>query len=326
MKKLLITIIALFSLNIQAANDATFAVNGEKIYSPTLAGCFLIYMIAPDRLAGWSGSLKQHELEYLPEKYQKLPMLGGWWKSEPINKDLIAKHKITKAFLLGTPKKLTSHVDELKGMGMDILILDADFIEDYIALYEELGRQMGLTARGKELAAFGREMIDKTRAMVKDIPDSEKKSVYAGSGPKGLSAMCYMDAMEIAGGKNAVTCPEGTNPHSEQSMTLEQVKALNADVMLITNPAGAQVMKDPAWLDLPAYKEKRLIVVPHGPLGWLHHFTPYTRFIGAPWLAATLYPEKCNIDITKEAKRYYKLFFGITLSDKQLKQIMYKYN
>lgn len=325
MKKLLIIMFALFSFTVCSSNKGTFAVNGEKIYSPTLAGAFLIYMMAPDRLAGWSGTLKQHELDYISKEARSLPMLGGWWKSEPINKDLIAKHKITKAFVLGDPNEQNPRIDELKALGMDVLILKADDIKDYIALFNELGKQMGIPGRGKELAAFGEEMITKTRAMVKDIPDSAKKIVFAGSGPKGLSAMCYLDAMVIAGGKNAVECPAEMDARSEKPVSLDDVKTLNPEVILITNPAGAQVLKDPKWRNLAAYKEGRLFVVPYGPFGWLHHFTPFTQFIGAPWLACILYPDKSNIDIKKEAKRYYKLFLNIELSDEQLNRILHRH-
>ena len=326
MKNLLIIILVItFSFTAKAADIADFAVKGEKVYSPTLSGAFLVYMIAPDRLAGWSGTLMEHELKYLPKKYQDLPVLGGWQKDLPIDKELIAKYNITKAFVLGDPDKPNPRVDELKSLGMDVLIMKADDIYGYIPLFRELARQMGLTERGNELALFGEEMLIRTRVMVKDIPDSEKKRVYAGSGSKGLSAMCYMDSMEIAGGKNAYECPPGTEAGAEKPLTLEEVKGLKLDVILLTNPAAATVMDDSEWQKLAAYKEKRLYVVPYGPFGWLHHFSPYTRVIGTPWLACKLYPKECSFDIEKEAKRYYKLFLGVELSEKQLEEILYRY-
>ena len=319
MKNVLIVLFVAFSLTAYAADKDVFAVKGEKIYSPTLAGSFVIYIMAPDRLAGWNGQLMQHETDYLPKKYQNLPVLGGWQK---LDKEALKKQKVTKAFVIGDPDNPSARVEELKSLGMDVLILKASNIDEYVTLLQELGRQMGIPKRGNELAALGKELLDKTRNMVKDIPDEEKVSAFFGSGSSGLSGICYLDALEIAGGKNAYDCPAGEL--GEAPVSFEQLLELDPNLIFLTNPSAQNAPNDPQWHNLTAYKEKRLYVVPFGPLGWLHHATPANRFIGAPWLACKLYPEKCNIDIEKEAKRYYKLFFNMGLNDKQLKQIMYR--
>lgn len=323
MKKFLVVILVLFSFNVFAVDNATFAVKGEKIYSPTLMGSFIIYVMAPDRLAGWSGEFKQYEKEYIQEKYQKLPIFGGW-QGQPIDENQIKAHNVKKAFVIGDPEKSNPRIDALKAMGMDVLILKANTIEDYPSFFRELGRQMGLPDRGNELASYGEEMLEKTRAMLKNMPDTSKKTVFAGSGPDGLSAICFMDALEIAGGKNAYNCPADAVIGSEKQFSFEQLLALDPEVIIVTNPAGRRVLDDPKWHELTAYKNGQLYVPPYGPFGWLHHFTPFTRFIGTPWLACKLYPDKCTIDIEKETKRFYKLFMNINLSDKQLNQILYR--
>ena len=320
MRSYLIVLFMVFSFSVYAAENATFAVRGEKIYSPTLTGSYLIYIIAPDRLAGWSGQIMQHEIDHIPKKYQKLPILGGWNRGQPIDKELIKKEKITKAFVLGDPDKLSERIDELKSFGMDVLVIKANTLEDYFSLFRELGKQMGITNRGNALAAFGEEILNKTRTMTKDIPDSDKKYVYVGSGSEGLSAACSLDSMAIAGGKHIYDCPAGT----ELKVSLEQVAELDPEIIIITNPVARKVMDDPEWHRLTAYKDGKLYIAPFGPFGWLHHFTPYTSLIGTPWLACKLYPDKCNIDIEKEAKKYYKLFLNTSLSDKQLIQILYR--
>ena len=320
---LLITVLA-FITACAASKDATdstaFAVEGEKVYSPTFTGCFILYLLAPERLAGWSGRLMDHEKEYISQEYQDIPVIGGWWESQPIDKELVIKHKIKKAFVIGDPEKPDDRVEDLKKLGMDVLIIKADRIEEYIPLLRELGRQMGIPERGEELAAFGEEMLTRTRDMVMDIPEDEKASVYAGHGPVGLNGMCALDALDIAGGKNAIQCQAG----SHRQFSFEQVMTLDPDTIIITNPAGRVVMDDPKWHRLRAYKEGRIYVVPFGPFGWMH-MPEITRFMGTPWLACKLYPGRCAIDIEAETRRFYELFMHTNLSNSQLNEILYRY-
>jgi iron complex transport system substrate-binding protein len=317
MKKILMALIliAISSLVASAANKGTFAVKGEKIYSPTMQGSFLVYIMAPDRLAGWSAALKKHEMDYLPKKYSDLPIFGGWEYGKPVDKDLIKIHNIKKAVVILNSGKPEPRIKELESMGLDVLVLYASTTDDYIDLYRKLGKQMGLESRGNQIADFGKEMLDKTRKMVEDIPDFAQKRVYVGHGNDGLNALCYFDPLEIVNAKNLFECSDGA-----VRLTIDQIKLMNPEFIIQINPA----MEYNEWRNLITYSEGRFHKPPYGPLGWLHHLTPYTSFIGVPWLACELYPDKCTFDIEKEGRRYYKLFFGMELTDMQLKQILYR--
>jgi len=325
-KSILVLFIAVLAFTAYAnsnkiINDAVFAVKGEKVYSPSFTGSFILYMIAPDRLAGWSGRLRDNiEKPNIPQKYQDLPVLGGWWQDDIVDKELVLKHKVKKAFVIDDPAKPDPRVEDLKKLGMDVLIIPAEKTDDYIPLLRALGRQMGITERGEELAAFGEEMLAKTRAMVRDVPEDKKPSVYSGRGPTGLSGMCGLDVLKIAGGKNILNCPFGTN----QQLSIEQLMALNPDIILIANPDGRVVLNDPRWHRLRAYKEGKLFVVPFGPFGWMHS-PEIGRFISVPWIACKLYPDKCTFDLEAETKRFYKLFLRMDLSDTHLNTILYRY-
>jgi iron complex transport system substrate-binding protein len=46
------------------------------------------------------------------------------------------------------------------------------------------------------------------------------------------------------------------------------------------------------------------------------------RILGLQWVMAHLYPDRYEIDISKETENFYKLFLGVELSTKQLKTIL----
>jgi len=45
----------------------------------------LVYMIAPDKLGAWNSILTDKEKLYIPQKYQDLPVVGGWFSSNQGN-------------------------------------------------------------------------------------------------------------------------------------------------------------------------------------------------------------------------------------------------
>jgi len=47
------------------------------------------------------------------------------------------------------------------------------------------------------------------------------------------------------------------------------------------------------------------------------------RILGLKWLTNILYPREYKINIVKEARDFYRLFLGVELSAREMKQIIY---
>ncbi len=313
----------LLVLFIMIIPSAVFCAEG-KIYSPSFTPNFIIYIMDPEQLAGWNNPLMDHELPYIPEKYRKLPIYGGWHeRAYVLDKELLMRDKIKRVFLLSTDAENDkSRLDDLRKMGMDIFVLDAGGIETYPAMLRKLGKYMNIPERGNELADYGDEAIARAKAVGAKVPAGKKVRVYVGHGPDALNGLCNVDILDMAGGINALKC----NGISDfPLLSYEDVLAMDPDVILISNPAGRKVLSDPKWQRLRAYREGRVYVVPYGPFGWMH-MPEITRFMGAQWMACTLYPGQCDIDLTAETKRFMKLFFHMDLTDAQADGILYREN
>ncbi|WP_010261959.1 ABC transporter substrate-binding protein [Treponema primitia] len=304
----------------ETGRDSGIFAPTEKIYGPNFTDNFILYIMDPDRLAGWSGRLMDHEKRYIPEQYQQLPVFGGWWGGGIPDRELLLREGVKRALITSpNPEIVDSRAADLEQLGIRILSLKAAELKDYITVLRDLGREMGIPERGEELARYGEDALAKVTAWTSGLSESEKPRVYIAHGPVGLATMQARDLLELAGGRNAI---DFGGLQSWPTMTFEQVMELDPDVILVSNPDGARnVSADPKWKTLRAYKEGRLYIVPLGPFGWMH-MPEVTRFIGAQWLAWKLHPDRCDLDIRAETKRFTDLFMHTNLTEAQIDDIL----
>lgn len=128
-----------------------------------------------------------------------------------------------------------------------------------------------------------------------------------------------------AGGRNAAE--HITLQNANAVITMEDVHALDPDVILLTNFTTAQPedllenrTEGRDWQGLRAVEKKAVFKM---PLGLYRSFTPS---IDSPltllWMAKTLHPERfADVDLKAETKRFYKTVFGTKLTDEQVERI-----
>ncbi len=298
----------------------------DKMWGASVSAAFMIYIVNPDRLAGWPSPLYEYESNFIPDKYKKLPVLGSWHGGGGLpDKELLVKYKMKKALVLTMSGQVPDDMSaQIKKLGMEITVLDGAFLEGYIPAFRALGKELGVPERGEELARYSEEAVIKVKAMSADIPENKKPKVFVAEGNDGLSSSCVYEILEMAGGVNAHKCVPEANSARVQ-LSFERIVMSDPDVILIQNPFYAPKFKDdPKWKRLRAYKEGKVYVVPYGPFGWMDKPAP-VKFMAAQWLACKLYPDKCTIDLEAETKKFYRLFMHIDLAGGQLDTILYRY-
>ena len=58
------------------------------------------------------------------------------------------------------------------------------------------------------------------------------------------------------------------------------------------------------------------------PFGWFDRPPSVNRLISVKWLASVLYGKDANYDIPRDARKFYRLFYHVDLSDEQLNQLI----
>ncbi|EJY6459065.1 hypothetical protein OGT28_002076 [Escherichia coli] len=94
----------------------------------------------------------------------------------------------------------------------------------------------------------------------------------------------------------------------------------------IASPWPAQntiiaILSSPQWASVDAVIHHRVYVNPKGMFWWCRETSEEAlQFL---WLAKTLYPARfADVDIRKETREFYRQFFGLTLSDAQMSDVL----
>lgn len=293
----------------------------------------IIYMIAPEKLAGVNFQWTDEELTYVPDQYKdSFPVIGGWFGSQDGNYE---------EFIASEPNIVVEGIDE--GMGVDLSTVD-ERQEKFGALpvvavtdntnvtkidntIEFLGKLLGAEDNANKLIEFNDKYLSEVQSTAKNIPDSEKKTVYYASGEDGLSTYAsgasHGQLISLVGGKN-VADTEIKDSGSELTVSIEQVMKWNPEVIIATDEDFYNnVYNDSKWASVKAVKNHQVYISPQSPFKWFDRPPGANIIIGVPWTAKVIYPDKySNIDMLGATKEFYSNFYHYDLSDDQAKEIL----
>jgi iron complex transport system substrate-binding protein len=125
--------------------------------------------------------------------------------------------------------------------------------------------------------------------------------------------------IQAAGGTNAAKDVFGVM----STVSIEQVLKWNPDIIIVgtTEQDREAILNNAQWRRLRAVQGGRVYVNPKGVYSWDRHDAEEALQI--QWAAKTLYPDKFrSIDIAKETKEFYRLFFRYSLTDDQVREIL----
>jgi len=226
------------------------------------------------------------------------------------------------ALLKGNAKSDLAGAEKFRKLGLPVVYVDLDEIDNYPAAIEFLSHLVGHADRGKAMADRARKILADVDRAVGSLPEEKKVRVYYAESADGLSTECdeslHADAIRRAGAKLVHECLQKTHMGMER-LTLEQVIAYNPEVILTQDPKFAEMAyADPRWKNVRAVADHRILVSPRTPFAWFDRPPAVTRLIGIPWLAARLYPGLYKTDLKRELRELHQLFMGVDIPDADL--------
>jgi len=240
------------------------------------------------------------------------------------NEELIARN-VDVVFV-----KSKGNVDALKEAGITPFYLEFNNIEQTKESIRLLGKIFNVPKIADAYIGYIDEYIPLIEGRLANIPDSEKKTVYAPLlrnsdntifntyDPSHISTEMFDSC-----GAHVITQDiEFTDNNG--IITEEALLRLNPDVILVSGfyrEQGYEYLTDGKYDDiLDAVKNNQVFLFPLGIYDW--SAGGFELGISSLWAAKTLYPEHFeDIDLVEVTKQYYKDTTGASLSDEDIEYI-----
>jgi len=303
----------------------------NKAFGTSPVATILLYTLCPDKLAGWNDALRQGERPFIPEKYQKLPNLGGWFAKNTGNLEELVKARPDVIVSAGRIEaKDIEQADKTQGqLHIPVVMVDGS-LDGLEKAYRFLGELTGEQQQAGILGAYCTEKLASVDNALRGLPAENRLTrVYYAEGAAGLETepegSAHTGLLARAGGSNVAQVVArggiGMTP-----VSLEQVLSWNPDVLLVWNRSqgGAydKIMADPLWAQLQAVKNRRVYEIPYSPFNWFDRPPSVNRLLGLVWLARLLHPDKFPCDLQAETQRFCRLFYHIELADEQVRSLL----
>ena len=306
----------------------------EKIQRVMAAGppaSVLLYMLAPEKMIGWVIRPREAVLPYLLPSVRELPEIGrltGRGGTASVEGVMAAKPDLIVDFgsVTATYVSLADRVQSQTGI--PYVLIDGRFDQTAEAL-RLLGGILGDGERAAQLAAHTGQILSDIDGLVQSVPEAQRPRVYLARRADGLETgnrgSINTEIIERAGGINVVDARRERG--GLVTVSLEQVLKWNPDTIITTDrnfPAEAKSVATPLtpWAEVDAVRRGRIYLSPALPYGWIDEPPSLNRLLGLQWLAGLFFPERYKIDIRREAKDFYRLFYQVELTDGQVDRLI----
>ncbi len=291
--------------------------------------CNLVYMVAPDQLSGWNSVPAE---EYIPEKYQSLPVIGSSQGTKQCNYELILSMH-PDIFVTTSPNSPSDEAayaaieEQQEKLGSIPVVAIKDVVKStgYSEPIRFTGQLLGEEKQAEAMIEYYERVLSEVRKQAALIPDNERVRVYYASDITGLqtalSGSYHTELIDLCGGINVAESMNASKTAFSE-VSREQIIRWDPEVILAANPEFyASVQTDPVWQDISAVKTGRVYLIPHTAYSWFDMPPGPNQIIGIPWTAKTLYPDYFqDLDLESLVREYHEIFIHESLSDDQIRE------
>ncbi len=300
----------------------------ERVFGSAPPLNVLLQSVAPERMIGLSFKIAEPARKYYSTHLQSLPVIGGAFGfGKSMNPETVLALKPDLALAWQPPTLDRSKTEEaFERIGIPVAFLTLDTLADWPGALRFTGKLLGHEADAEAKAQYIEEAVAKLRTRVGQMPEDRRPRVYYAEGADGLASDCHRslhtEAIELAGGYNVYRC-EPKDHKGLERIGIEQILAFDPEIVIVQDRSAlSAIRRDPRWQGVRAVKTNRVHAVPRWPHNWLDRPPSFMRALGAQWLANLFYPERYPFDVKRETRDFYHLFFGVTLSDAEIDDLL----
>ena len=212
-----------------------------------------------------------------------------------------------------------------KQTGIPTVFIEAD-LDDMAAAYRTLGDILNRSDMAEPLARFIEKTVSMARENSAKIPENQRLSVLFGTWSTGLACNAagsvQADVINLVGAVNAIIPQEVSNRGGGTTVSLEEVYAVEPDVILLSTGGPYDTLTQGEWAGLTAVQNGRYYEIPGLPYDWMSSPPSVNRVLGIWWLGNLLYPELYDYDMVQVAQEYYRLFWHYDLTAEEAERML----
>ncbi len=207
-------------------------------------------------------------------------------------------------------------VEAVEKLGIDVLCITVENMDDYAETLRTMGRYFGVEERAEEVIGWMNSRFDLIADHVSAIPESEKKTALLMGGELGRVAgsdMLQTWMIEKAGG---IPVADQGKDHNWIDVGVETVFQWNPEYIFCTSSTALEytsesLMADSAWSAVKAVKSGNVIDMPARIDSW--DMPGLSCILGTMFMMHEMYPEYFTAEeLQKEIDEYYTFMFGRT--------------
>jgi len=282
----------------------------------------LVYVLAPQKLVGWA---RKPSGIGMPARYARLPVHGQLSGPNPtasaatvsrVHPDLIIDTGTV------TPERAAFADQIMQQTGVPYILIDNSF-DRTPTMLRMIGRVLGVAGRADDLASSAEHAINALRGRLLIQSATERPRVYYARGPNGLqTAEPGSGAAASIDAAGAINVAASLGVGQRVMVTPQQVRDWNPDVILVEERGFfTRMMRDPAWRGLRAVRNKKVVLEPAQPFGWIDDPPGVNRLVGLYWLSGLFYPDNAQDDLRALMVDFYEKFYGIKVTDAQVEAV-----
>ena len=297
----------------------------QRVMAADQSAAVLVYMLAPEKLVGWSQPLSRGQRTFIPAKFARLPVVGRLSGPAPTAAaDAVSRlHPDLIIYTGVVSPEAAARADEIEQQTRVPYIVLEGGIQQIPDTLSVVGAMLGVSERGQDLAHDTRTAIDGLRGRLLITESTERPLVYYGLGPDGLETGLAHSQVMAAIDQAGVINVAGLGTGERTRVTREQIFQWNPAIIIAQQRSFYNtLLRSSSWHGLTAVSKKRVYLGPADPFGWIDDPSGPNLIIGLPWLSALCYPAVYQEDLRASVRDFYDKFYRVKLTDKQLETLV----
>ncbi len=214
-------------------------------------------------------------------------------------------------------------VEAVARLGVDVLCIQAESVEDVKSMLRMMGSYFGKEKRAEEVSEYVDAKFAYIDSIVKDIPEDERPRALMMGGEIGRIAgidMIQSWMIEKAGG--IAVASDIQNDCNWANVGAEKVFGYDPEYIFLTGSTSLdytaeELLSDPTWSAVQAVADERVYQTPSRLDCW--DMPGVVSVIGTMWMLHKMHPDKLSAEeLQREIDEYYTFIFGKTFDAEYL--------